>query len=124
MILLTRHIEVIRRKPEPVRRQVALGAAVFITALIALLWLGVSLLTGSFALGGSNNSFAEATETPAPSTQTARAGSGIGNFFGAAGAVLSGGRNEPAHVEVVETAGAEPTNADSIEVSEPTVIPF
>ncbi|MDO8623881.1 MAG: hypothetical protein Q7R54_00820 [bacterium] len=110
------HIERIREKPEHIRKQVALGIAVILTAIIALVWLGASLATGTFALRGS--SFAENTSEATP---VATKSGGFMSLLGAAGAALTGSQGSP-HIEVVgESKGESKVEATK---NEPTVLPF
>ena len=47
------HIEYLKGKPHHVRRKVAVTTAAIGSALVALVWLGVSTATGVFAIQGS-----------------------------------------------------------------------
>ncbi|OGG71707.1 hypothetical protein A3E65_01040 [Candidatus Kaiserbacteria bacterium RIFCSPHIGHO2_12_FULL_56_13] len=119
MIPLIRHLEFVRQKPEPVRRQIALGVAALLTAVIALVWFGISLATGSFAL--SSPPFAGAGGDIAES-EAGGAETGFANLFGVAAAVVTGGDESPAHIEIVETKTS--STLDDTTALESTVLPF
>ncbi len=106
------HIERLRGKPHHVRKQIAYGGAFAISAVIGILWFGVSLASGSFALHPT--SFAEATAGRATVAETGGGGEGV---LAGAAASLSGAAPAPA-IEVVDVAPA-PAPAP-----EATVIPF
>jgi hypothetical protein len=122
MMPLTRHIEDVRQRPEHIRRQIALGVAALITAIIALIWLGTSVATGAFALKGS--SFADAT-SGAPTKQFAASTGGFGNLVGAASAVFTGGvKGGEAHIEIVDTGKSSTLDTKKAAAAEPTILPF
>jgi len=116
MMLLTRHIEAVRQKPEHVRKQIALGIAVLLTAIIALIWLAVSVATGTFALTPPSGNTSGSLATPSAS--------GSSSLVGAAGASLTGSSG-PARIEVVGVTQSAPLGTrGSAEQPEPTVLPF
>ena len=84
MMSLTEHLENVRQKPEPVRKQLALGIAVALTGVIALFWLSVSLATGAFAINST-----ELGKTPALAEKPASV-TAFSSFLGAAGAACGG----------------------------------
>ncbi len=49
---LKHHLNTLREKPEHVRRRVAVGTSVGITALVAVVWAGTLAATGALAVGG------------------------------------------------------------------------
>ncbi len=49
---LKHHLTTLRQKPEHVRRRVAVGASVGVTALVAVIWAGTLAATGALAIGG------------------------------------------------------------------------
>lgn len=77
-------LDAIRDKPHHVRRQVAFASAVGVTAVIALVWLSVSLYVGAFEIQGSN--FAELTGAASATGADTGAGSGSDAVAGAAAA--------------------------------------
>jgi hypothetical protein len=112
MMFIMRHIEIVHEKPEHVRRQIAFGIAIGLTAIIALFWLSLSLATGVFAVENTY-SFGEglAVEEQAPEPE---------GVVGAAAAIL-GVSSEPAHIEIVDTSVHSTLDAKKIEE---TIIPF
>ena len=110
MIPLTRHLDLVREQPEPIKRQIALNAAGALTIVIALIWLGVSLGTGAFALGKTPFG-GVAADTKAPTVSETVAG--------AAAALTT---NKAAHIEIV-TVGESSSLSDT-KTDEPTILPF
>lgn len=116
MKTLAHHIEHVRGRPPHVRKQITFALALGVTALIALLWLVISLETGAFYIQGT--SFADAgnaaaTTASAPSN-TSLLGSAISAFSGT---------TTPAQLQVVNptpTASAPQENPSQTQ----TVIPF
>ncbi len=104
----------LREKPHHVRKRIALGAAAIGSGIIAVVWLAGNLLTGTFAIQGTNFAMsigqgaAPATESNAPAA-TGLAG---------AAAVLND-TNTPAHIEVVDVLPPAPKQQP-----EKTVLPF
>ena len=111
------HVDRVRAKPHHIRRRVALGGAGTLTGLIAVVWLGASLATGTFALKGSN--FAEMTgAAPGERARAAAAGATAG-----AAAATESRPDAPAHVEVVPSGAGVPAPTPAPPVG-PTIIPF
>ena len=113
MRTIAHHIEHVRSKPHHVRKQIAFAVALGATAIIALLWLVISLATGAFKI--QDVSFAEAQ------AQAAQPAAPVQNnsLLGAAAAALSGSSDTPAKLEVVGAATTSPPAHE-----EHTVIPF
>lgn len=105
------HIDTVKTKPHHVRRKVAFGAAAVIAGMVGLLWLGISLSTGVFAIRGS--SFAESTGA-VPS-----AGVPHTSQLAGSAAAFPSEETAPAHIQIVDT-----TSASSAPAPEQTVIPF
>ena len=111
------HIDYVKGKPHHVRRRVAVGAAAFGSALIAIVWIAVSSMTGAFAIQGS--SFAISTgENGAVATTSASDNSQ--GLAGAAAALPDTSASAPAHIEIVDTTPA-PVPAKK---SDQTILPF
>lgn len=113
MMFIMRHIEIVHTKPEHVRRQIAFGIAVALTALIALMWLSLSLVTGAFAVE-NDYSFGEALAIEPEVSQSE-------GVVGAAAAVL-GISQEPAHIEIVNTSVH--STLDKQKTEQETILPF
>ena len=113
------HLDNIRDKPHHVRRRVAFGAAGAITGVIALLWLGLSLSTGTFALKDSN--FAELTGAEPTDTTSAD----TEDTSALAGAAAAGREDDTTpHIEVVPPGnGVEKTSSGGSSNTQ-TIIPF
>ncbi len=112
MQVLFDHIDTVKGKPHHVRRQVAFTVAAVIAGVVGLLWLGVSLSMGAFAIEGS--SFAESTGA----IPMADAVSANSQLAGSA-AAFSQEDTRAAHIEIVDT-----TPKQSSSLPEQTVIPF
>jgi hypothetical protein len=110
------HIEHVKGKPRHVRHRVAVGAATFASALIALVWLGVNLISGSFALS-QESSFA----TNAGQDDTVTTSATSDGLAGAAAALPpSASASAPAHIEIVDTTPAPAHQKQS----DQTILPF
>jgi hypothetical protein len=111
------HIEHVKGKPRHIRHRVAVGAATLASALIALVWLGVNLITGSFAIQGST--FAMSTgQDDTVVTTSATANDGLA---GAAAALpQSQTASAPARIEIVDTTPAPAPKKQS----DQTILPF
>ena len=135
MRTISDHIERVKSQPHHVRERVAFGLAGLVTAIIGIVWLGVSLASGSFAIAG--NGFAQATGA-APFTINGQPATGLpaqaGDTSGlaGAGAALSPGdatgTNAPAYIDVIQDLSAQaggtsaaPKGAASVNQ---TIIPF
>jgi hypothetical protein len=110
---IIRHVEKVREQPHHIRKQVAFGAAGAITGLIALVWVGISLSMGAFAIEGSD--FAKSTGQSTDGLTTSAPGNT--NLAGAAAALES---EEASEIEVVPTSTPTTTKP----TVEPTTIPF
>jgi hypothetical protein len=118
MTTLTEHFEIVRQKPEHVRKQIAIGTAATITVLIALVWVSSSIMTGSFGLKGIG--FAG---VGAAGAQTASAGNGSSGLVGAAAAAFGSTGGGPAHIEIIDTGKSSTVNANK-QQPEATILPF
>lgn len=116
MKTLSEHIAYIQEKPHHVRKQVAFGAAAFVSACIALVWLVGSYMTGAFAIAGS--SFATASGQDGL-TSVAGSPSNTDGIAGAA-AALPTRADTSAHLEVIDTNSV----AVPKQQSEPAILPF
>lgn len=120
MAAVSEHLERLRAKPHHVRRQIALGTSVLLTALVAVGWLGALASSPKFALNprpaGEDVNMQEAlTETR----------SNFSDLMGAAGAAI-GATSSPARVIVVDTKTRSTLDAprDNYNDTKETVIPF
>lgn len=116
MKTIAHHIEHIRTKPDHIRKQVALGVAAGVTALVALVWFVSTVAAGAFVIQGS--SFAESA-SGSGNVATVGPSEGTG-LAGVAAAALGVPGPEPAHIEIVDTKPA----AVATKKPEQTVIPF
>lgn len=111
------HLDTLHAKPHHVRKRIAFVSAFSGAALIGLLWFGVSLSAGTYAITGSN--FAQSTgavgESPAVNAGPA-SGSQVA---GAAGAF--GSAPQAAHIQIINTVTPSSHATSS---AEQTVIPF
>lgn len=109
------HIERVKGQPHHVRKQVALTSAGGIAVFIALVWFGISLDSGAYAIKGSNfavSTGAEAAPAAADAAQTSQ-------LAGAAAALHTD--TGPARIVIVN---ASSSGAASVTPSEQTTIPF
>ena len=109
------YIEHLKGKPHHVRKQITFSVATGGAALIGLLWFGVSLSSGAYAIKGSN--FAQATGAESATVTT------TDNTSQLAGAAAAVGTNtaQAAHIEIIDAAT---TSTAASHQSEQTVIPF
>ncbi|MCX6789975.1 MAG: hypothetical protein NTV60_00410 [Candidatus Kaiserbacteria bacterium] len=108
------HIEHVKGKPHHIRKQVALGAATFVSAVIALVWLAGSFAMGSFAIAGSD--FAMSTGEEVVATTSDAVSQGLAGVVSAE--ILQ--KNVPAHIEIVDTSVSVPVKKQS----DQTILPF
>jgi hypothetical protein len=112
------HIERLRAKPEHIRKRIAIGTSVGVTAVVALVWLTTLVTSGTLALnlvspggniaeGGSGNVQGAVAETQTNFSQ----------LLGAVGAISSSS-TDPNLIIVDQAPTTTPAN------SNPTVIPF
>ncbi|MDP1707210.1 MAG: hypothetical protein Q8L30_01510 [bacterium] len=116
MKIVLEHIDRLKEKPHHIRKQIAFGAAAAGTALVAVVWLAVSIGTGAFAL--KDTSFASSAGEDVNTTgfvnnneQLAGAG---------AASLIKDDVQTPARIEIVESV----STATSMKKAEQTVIPF
>lgn len=84
-----RHLHNLRQKPEHVRRNVAIGASLSITAIVAVFWVTTLAASGAFALApldGVSKDLSNSGLTDSFSTT----GKSFSQLLGAAGAATSG----------------------------------
>lgn len=106
------HINHIKGKPHHVRKRIAFGTAMGGTALIALLWAGLSLSTGAFVIHPT--SLAQSTGD----TEVTVAGTDNGNEnLAGASAAQTQDQSGPARIQII-------TLATSTQQAEQTTIPF
>lgn len=121
MASLSEHLEGLRARPHHVRRQIAFGTSLALTALVAVGWLGALVSTPKLALenrptGGEDLTMQEAlTDTRGSFSE----------LVGAAGAAF-GASSSPAQVTVVDTKTSSTLDAprDNYNDTRETVIPF
>jgi hypothetical protein len=108
------HIEHVKGKPHHVRRRVAVAGATVGSAMIALVWLVSSVMTGAFAIEGSTFALSTGQEGAFATTSA----SGTEGLAGAAAAVS--GSSGKARIEIVDTT---PPPVPSKQ-SDKTMLPF
>jgi hypothetical protein len=121
MAAVSEHLERLRAKPHHVRRQIAFGTSLAVTALVAVGWMGALLSSPKLAIertpGGSEDvNFQESlTETR----------SNFSDLLGAAGAAI-GATTTPSKVIVVDTKTTSTMDVkrDNYNDTRETVIPF
>ncbi|MDP2593866.1 MAG: hypothetical protein Q8P36_00795 [bacterium] len=123
MRTISDHIEHVKAQPHHVRERVAFGFAGLMAGIIGIIWLGVSLASGSFAIAG--NGFAQATGA-APFTVNGQPAPGDTSGLAGASAALSpgdaAGASAPAYIDVIQDGtSAAPKGAAS---ANQTIIPF
>ena len=113
MKTLVDFIENLRAKPHHVRKQIAFTAAGTGAALVGIVWVGVSLSLGTYALRGDGAFAAADTQSGAAvvSAQVAGAAAAVGSGDAAA--------SPTAGIEIIDAATSSATTTP-----EPTVIPF
>jgi hypothetical protein len=116
---LFNHIETLQGKPHHIRRRIAIGSATFASALIALIWLVGSLVTGAFAI--KQSSFADVS-TGAATLTTTRTGedTGASPVAGVGAASIIQTDTTKPHIQIIDTSGS----STSKKQPEQTVIPF
>jgi len=113
---IAEHIAHIKGKPHHIRKQIAFSVAALGTAIIAFVWLAISLGAGVFAL--KPTSFADSA-----GGEGAIIVSGDNDVQGLAGAAAAPALNDasaPARIEIIDTTSATRPNKQA----EQTVIPF
>jgi hypothetical protein len=110
------HIEYIKGKPHHIRKKVAFAIAAAVSTFVALVWIGISLATGAFAIQGSNFAMsADQSNTIATTSNSSDQGlAGVG----AASALQDA--SAPAHIEIIDTS----VPVSKKNQSDQTVIPF
>lgn len=111
------HLEELRRKPEPVRRSIALGVSAGITALVVVGYVGTLVSSDRLSLSAPTSEDAEHAAALAATNDAFFSG-----LMGAAGAFREVAE-QGASITTVETS-AETTFPEDVSEEEPTVIPF
>lgn len=97
---LQQHLQTLREKPEHVRRRVAVGTSVGVTALVAVIWAGSLAATGALAIGGTGLSGSDTVEVEKQEGNFALSGTNINSNFsqlmGAVSAATKGTTSAPA----------------------------
>jgi hypothetical protein len=131
---MQRHLHAIRQKPEHIKKRIAVGTAVGITGLVALLWVVTLASTGAFALAplGSVGAYATADGTgknsDVASSQTGSE-SNFSKLLGAVGASSlngSGSSSAPA-LTIVDQGSSSSFNAkqaQEVATDTPTTLSF
>lgn len=109
------HIERVKGQPHHIRKRVAFGVAAAGTAVIALVWLSVSVGTGAFAL--KDASFAQNAENNS-GTEVSKNNDEQLAGVGAASALRE--KSEPARIEIIDASSPTPSGNKT----EQTIIPF
>ena len=118
---MRRHLENLKEKPEHVRHRVALGVSAGVTGLVAVVWLGAHVATGTFALSSPQ----AAPEDRAAATGFADARGEFSQLMGAVGGTLGASSNEPALTIVDGNTTSTLTPPPSTQnQTDATVIPF
>jgi hypothetical protein len=107
------HLKHIQGKPHHVRKRIAFGTAMGGTVVIALVWIGVSLSTGVFAIHPAT--FAQSTGGNIQSSGTDTSNQ---NLAGAAAAPTTQ-NSGPAQIQIIDTSSATSTAQ-----GQQTTIPF
>ncbi|MEJ0053419.1 MAG: hypothetical protein WDN10_01675 [bacterium] len=115
------HLDRLRSKPEHVRRNIALGSAGVLTALLAIGWLAATISGGMLALkpvpldGGSRPAIAAVPESS----------SAFSKLVGAAGAATGFGTPKPApSLQIVDGGTSSTIEEKPAAASSQTIIPF
>jgi hypothetical protein len=123
---MTDYLEKLRMKPVHIRRRIATGAAAGFTALVAIVWLGVTATSGVFSVSSAPAGIAAAdAANPTPADVGTAFGTAKTNFtalLGAASASLGNG-TVPSSAQspgiTIETEASTTVSAP-----QPTAIPF
>ena len=113
-------IERLRAKPEHERRRIALATSGTVTGLIAIMWFGAVIASGTLALE-NNDADTRVAEAPRYEEALGSAGASFSELFAAVGAVGSATSTEG--LVIVET-NASSTIAAPAAADTRTVIPF
>lgn len=114
-------IERLRAKPEHERRRIALAASGTMTGLIAVMWFGAVVASGTLALDNGDTANSEAAEAPRYDRALAEAQNGFSQMFAAVGAIQSATSTDG--LVIVETNASSTISAPQTPDSR-TVIPF
>jgi hypothetical protein len=116
-------IQRMKAKPEHVRKRIAFGTSVGVTALIGVLWVTTMATTGAFALNGKGS---DADASQPKDASIALTGTNVKSNFsqlmGAVGAVTSGSSTQPA-LTIIDGKTTSSFDATTTNPSA-TVIPF
>jgi len=120
MAAVSEHLDRLREKPHHVRRQIAFGTSVALTALVAIGWMGALVSTPKLAI--ENRPQDETLDMSNALTDTQ---SNFSELVGAAGAAF-GATSSPARVMVVDTKtySTMDVKRENYNDTKETVIPF
>ncbi len=130
---MQRHLHAIRQKPEHIKKRIAVGTAVGITGLVAVIWLVTLASGGAFALAplGSVGAYADSGDGSASSNNIAADGQQPSNFsklLGAVGATsLIGSSSAPSLTIVDQSSSSTFNDAQSgqmVATDTPTTLSF
>jgi len=94
----------LREKPEHVRQNMAFGVAAGTTLVVAIAWVGVMAVTGSFSLVPAGNQQIAQSGTDAAASQAAPTPSSLSQLMASAGAAFTGATTTaPAHINIVDS---------------------
>lgn len=114
-------IERLRAKPEHERRQIAYATSGAVTGLVAIMWFGAVIASGTLALESGNEGDERVAEAPRYNEALAEAQTGFSQMFAAVGAAGSATSTEG--LVIVET-NASSTIQEEQAPDTRTVIPF
>lgn len=120
------YIHTLKQKPEHVRRRIAVGTSVGITALVAVFWLAAMSSSGAFALS-NGPSGANGKQTPSADAFALSGTNSKSNFSQLVGAVgaATGATTSPPSLTIVDGTTTSSYDQPSANANPSgTVIPF
>lgn len=121
------YIEKLKLKPEHVRRRIAVGTSVGITALVAIVWVSALSASGTFALGTGTNAPKQAPSTDAFALDGTNVKSNVSQLVGAVSAA-TGATTSQASLTIVDgtttSSIGQPTKQADGNNTSATVLPF
>lgn len=114
-------VERLRAKPEHERRRIALATSGTVTGLIAIMWFGAVVASGTLALESENSGDSAIAEAPRYNQALADAQTGFSQMFAAVGAIQNATSTEG--LVIVETNASSTISAPQSPDTR-TVIPF
>lgn len=125
---MQKFIHNLKQKPEHVRRRIAVGTSVGITALVGVIWVSALAASGTFALGtGTNTNPSQPPSTDAFALDGTNVKSNASQLVGAVDAATGATTSQPALTIVDGTTTSsigQPVQAASQNNTSATVIPF